>query len=153
MEKSVDQLVRQQYLVPRRSVVKLRQLSKSHRVSATEIVRRAIDAYDPQADEANSQQRAALELLSQVHGELRKVMRRIDADLTELHRRQRALEDGSVQQQARRDAENWLRRNPQALDDLAAWFGAAATAPDVRSGGKAGGRAGGGAARMRALRR
>ena len=46
MDKPVDELMRQQYLVPRRSVAKLRQLSRQHKVSVTEIVRRAIDAYD-----------------------------------------------------------------------------------------------------------
>jgi hypothetical protein len=125
MDRSVDELVRQQYLVPRRSVAKLRQLSKSQKVSATEIVRRAIDAYDPKSDDRSAQEAAALELLAEVHGALRKAMRRIDTDLAALRLRQRALDDGSVRAQARRDTEVWLKRNPQALAGFAELFGGA----------------------------
>jgi hypothetical protein len=123
MDRSVDELVRQQYLVPRRSVAKLRQLSKSQKVSATEIVRRAIDAYDPKSDDRSAQEAAALELLAEVHGALRKAMRRIDTDMAALRLRQRALDDGSVRAQARRDTEVWLKRNPQALAGFAELFG------------------------------
>src|SRR5471032_3202844 len=122
MDRSVDELVRQQYLVPRRSVAKLRQLSKSQKVSATEIVRRAIDAYDPKSDDRSAQEAAALELLAEVHGALRKAMRRIDTDMAALRLRQRALDDGRGRDQARRDTEVWLRRNPQALAGFAELF-------------------------------
>ena len=54
----------EQYLVPRRSVAKLqRQLSRQHKVSVTEIVRRAIEAYDPSSGDRAVQEAAALELL------------------------------------------------------------------------------------------
>ena len=122
MDRTPDQLVRQQYLVPRRSVAKLRRLSKAQRVSATEIVRRAIDAYDPLSPDRAVREAAALDLLGQVHGELRKAMRRIDADLAALRTRQRALDDGSLRTRARRDTENWLRRNPEALAVAAELF-------------------------------
>jgi hypothetical protein len=123
MEKAVDQLVRQQYLVPRRSVAKLRQLSKQQKVSATEIVRRAIEAYDPGSETQAAQEAAALGLLAEVHGQLRKAMRRIDSGLSALQARQRALEQGRISAAARKDAENWLRRNPQALEGLTELFG------------------------------
>jgi len=122
MDRTVDELVRQQYLVPRRSVAKLRQLSKAQRVSATEIVRRAIEAYDPPSLERAEREAAALDLLGQVHGELRKALRRIDADLAALRTRQQALDDGSVRKQARRDTQSWLRRNPRALAAAAKLF-------------------------------
>jgi len=125
MDRTVDELVRQQYLVPRRSVAKLRQLSKSQKVSATEIVRRAIDAYDPKSGDRTAQEAAALELLAEVHGALRKAMRRIDTDMAALRLRQRALDDGRVRDQARRDTEVWLKRNPQALAGFAELFGGA----------------------------
>jgi hypothetical protein len=125
MDRTVDELVRQQYLVPRRSVAKLRQLSKSQKVSATEIVRRAIDAYDPKSDDRTEQEAAALELLAEVHGALRKSMRRIDTDIAALRLRQRALDDGSVRARARRDTEVWLKRNPRALAGFAELFGGA----------------------------
>ena len=119
MDKTVDELVRQQYLVPRRSVAKLRQLSREQKVSATEIVRRAIEAYDPSSGDRAAQEAAALDLLAEVHGQLRKALRRLDEDLTALQTRQRALEDGSLRDRARRDTESWLRRHPQALEAIA----------------------------------
>jgi hypothetical protein len=149
MDKPIDQLVRQQYLVPRRSVTKLRQLSRQHKVSATEIVRRAIDAYDPASEELAVQEAAALDLLAEVHGQLRKAMRRIDANMSALQARQRALDDGKVSAQARRDTESWLRRNPRALEGLTELF-----APDAAGNGAAAGDGGArGGARARALRR
>jgi hypothetical protein len=151
MDKTLDELVRQQYLVPRRSVAKLRQLSRQQKVSATEIVRRAIDAYDPLSGDRAAQEAAALDLLAEVHGQLRKSMRRIDSDMASLQARQRALDDGSLRDQARRDTESWLRRNPQALEGFAELFGA----PARRAGtsGQDATRAGGNGERTRALRR
>jgi hypothetical protein len=149
MEKAIDQLVRQQYLVSRRSVAKLRQLSKQQKVSATEIVRRAIDAYDPLSRDDALQEAAALELLAEVHGQLRKSMRRIDASISALQTRQRALDDGKLRAQARRETESWLRRHPQALEGFMQLFAAEA-------GGKQAAATGGrhvGGARARALRR
>jgi len=152
MDKPVDELLRQQYLVPRRSVAKLRQLSRQHKVSVTEIVRRAIDAYDPLSGDRAVQEAAALELLAEVHGQLRKSMRRIDSEMAALQSRQHALDDGSVRDQARQQTELWLRRNPQALDGFAELFagrtagrsagGTASTASTASNG-----------ARVRALRR
>jgi hypothetical protein len=52
-------------------------------------------------------------------------MRRIDTDMAALRLRQRALDDGSVRAQARRDTEVWLKRNPQALAGFAELFGGA----------------------------
>jgi hypothetical protein len=152
MDKAVDELVRQQYLVPRRSVAKLRQLSRQQKVSATEIVRRAIEAYDPLSGDRAAQEAAALDLLAEVHGQLRKTMRRIDSDMAALQSRQRALEDGSLRDQARRDTESWLRRNPQALEGYAELFGTqprrAGVSADPRPA-----RAAGNGERVRAARR
>ena len=154
MDKPVDELMRQQYLVPRRSVAKLRQLSRQHKVSVTEIVRRAIDAYDPLSGDRAAQEAAALELLAEVHGQLRKSMRRIDSDMAALQSRQRALDDGSVRAEAQQQTEVWLRRNPRALDAFAELFagqpGRGAAGPGATAGN--GARTGVGA-RGRALRR
>jgi hypothetical protein len=138
MDRTVDELIRQQYLVPRRSVAKLRQLSKLQKVSATEIVRRAIDAYDPLSEDRTAQEAAALELLAEVHGELRKAIRRIDSDTAALRLRQRALDDGSLREQARRDADSWLRRNPQAVAGLTELFGGALPGVEPSSGARTG---------------
>ena len=153
MDKPVDELMRQQYLVPRRSVAKLRQLSRQHKVSVTEIVRRAIEAYDPLSGDRAAQEAAALELLAEVHGQLRKSMRRIDSDLAALQARQRALDDGSVREQARHQTEGWLRRNPQALDAFAELFAGRPAAATASATAGSGTRTGGNGARVRALRR
>jgi hypothetical protein len=150
MDKPVDELLRQQYLVPRRSVAKLRQLSRQNKVSVTEIVRRAIEAYEPLSGDRAAQEAAALELLAEVHGQLRKSIRRIDSDLAALQSRQRALDDGSVRDQARQQTEGWLRRNPRALDAFAELFAGQPT-PGATAGD--GARTGGNGARVRALRR
>jgi hypothetical protein len=152
MDKAIDELVRQQYLVPRRSVAKLRLLSRQQKVSATEIVRRAIEAYDPLSGDRVAQEAAALDLLAEVHGQLRKTMRRIDSDMAALQSRQRALEDGSLRDQARRDTESWLRRNPQALEDFAELFGAQPRRAGVNSAPRPA-RAAGNGERVRAARR
>jgi hypothetical protein len=152
MDKPVDELLRQQYLVPRRSVAKLRQLSRQHKVSVTEIVRRAIEAYDPLSGDRAAQEAAALELLAEVHGQLRKSMRRIDSDMAALQSRQRALDDGSVREQARQQTEGWLRRNPQALDTFAELFAGQPARGGAASGGT-GAKSGGNGTRVRALRR
>jgi hypothetical protein len=165
MDKTVDELIRQQYLVPRRSVAKLRQLSKQQKVSATEIVRRAIDAYDPLSGDRVAQEAAALDLLAEVHGELRKAMRRIDTDMAALRQRQQALGDGRVRDRARRETESWLRQHPRALAGFADLFavepggtvsgnGASASASASGNGTRSGAARGtAGGARVRALRR
>jgi hypothetical protein len=159
MDKTVDELIRQQYLVPRRSVAKLRQLSKQQKVSATEIVRRAIEAYDPLSGDRAAQEAAALDLLAEVHGQLRKAMRRIDTDLAALQQRQQALGDGRVRDQARRETQSWLRQHPRALAGFADLFavetGGAVPGNGVSGNGNRSGAARGtaGGARVRALRR
>ncbi len=152
MHSTDDELLRQQYLVPRRSVAKLRQLSKEQKVSATEIVRRAIDAYDPLSQDRTAQESAALDMLAQVHGALRKAIRRIDSDTAALRLRQRALEDGSVRERARRDAQSWLRRNPQALAGFVQLF-ANATAQGSASRARGTPARAAGGARVRVLPR
>jgi hypothetical protein len=108
-----------------------------------------------------AQEAAALDLLAEVHGELRKAMRRIDTDMAALRQRQQALGDGRVRDRARRETESWLRQHPRALAGFADLFavepggtvsgnGASASGNGTRSGA-ARGTAGG--ARVRALRR
>jgi hypothetical protein len=72
-----------------------------------------------------------------------------------LQSRQRALDDGSVRDQARRQTEVWLRRHPQALDAFAELFagGPAVGAAVAGSSAASGSRTGGNGTRVRALRR
>jgi hypothetical protein len=123
MEKRAERLIRQQYLVPRRSVTKLKELSKVERVSATEIVRRAIDAYDPAAVPVPPQdEAAAVDLLDGLHGQLRALLERIDAELAQLKKRHDDLAGGKLRRKVRRETEEWARRNPEALAGLADLF-------------------------------
>lgn len=46
-EEAQERLVRKQFLISSAQEAKLKQLAKDHGVSAGEMVRRAIDAYDP----------------------------------------------------------------------------------------------------------
>ena len=48
MQADTPPLIRKQYLVSQRHVLKLERLAKHKRTSATAIVREAIDAYDPE---------------------------------------------------------------------------------------------------------
>jgi hypothetical protein len=123
MEKRAERLIRQQYLVPRRSVVKLKELSKAERVSATEIVRRAIDAYDPAAVPVPPQdEAAAVDLMEGLHGQLRALLERIDAELADLTKRHESLAGGKLRRKVRRETEEWAKRNPAALAGLAELF-------------------------------
>ena len=78
--------MRRQYLVTEDNVEKLRDISKSEGISATEVVRRAIDAYQPRGDteleelvemmsnsvhEAIKEVRSARKIVRQVNKEFR----------------------------------------------------------------------------------
>src|SRR5882757_4312993 len=96
--------MRQQYLVPRKSVKKLREMSRREGVSAGALVRRAIEAYtsgniltEPEEEVAS---RA---VLKDIHAQVRAALTRIDASLSEIRARERALTDGTFRAQ-------WLPR-------------------------------------------
>jgi hypothetical protein len=80
-------------------------------------------------------------------------MRRIDSEMAALQSRQRALDDGSVREQARHQTELWLRRNPQALDEFAELFAGTPSASTAGSTAGNGARTGSNGGRVRALRR
>jgi Ribbon-helix-helix protein, copG family len=73
-------LMRQQYLVPRKSVKRLREMSRREGVSAGELVRRAIEAYtsgkvltEPE-EEVTSRS-----VVKDIHTQVRSVLTRFDA--------------------------------------------------------------------------
>jgi hypothetical protein len=108
------ELMRQQYLVPRASVKKLKQMSRREGVSAGELARRAIEAYTSGKVLSESEDEgAARALLHDVHAQVRVSLKRIDAMLVELRSRERALSDGSLRAQVRRETQEWLRGHPQ----------------------------------------
>src|SRR6202789_1442081 len=96
MSAPAEDLMRQQYLVPRKSVKKLREMSRREGVSAGALVRRAIEAYasgniltEPEEEVAS---RA---VLKDIHSQVRAALTRIDASLSEIRARERALADGT----------------------------------------------------------
>ena len=96
MSTKAEDLMRQQYLVPRKSVKKLREMSRREGISAGELVRRAIDAYTsgkilPEPEE----EVASRAVLKDIHAQVRAALARIDANLSEIRERGRARADGT----------------------------------------------------------
>src|SRR5271168_3312979 len=96
MSAKAEDLMRQQYLVPRKSVKKLREMSRREGVSAGELARRAIDAYtsgniltEPE------EEMASRAVLKDIHAQVRTVLKRIDANLSDMRAREQALADGT----------------------------------------------------------
>ena len=96
MASKAEALLRQQYLVPQKSVRKLRELSRLRGVSAGELARRAIEAYlSGDAPQNPEDERAALSLLEEIHAKVAATLSRIE-HLAETNRtREQALNDGS----------------------------------------------------------
>ena len=90
MSAKAEELMRQQYLVPRKSVKKLREMSRREGVSAGELARRAIEAYTSGKVLTESEEEAAARtLLEDIHGQVRAALKRIDASLAEIRGRER----------------------------------------------------------------
>ena len=119
MSVKAEDLMRQQYLVPRKSVKKLREMSRREGVSAGELVRRAIEAYTSgnvlTEPEEESGSRAALK---DVHAQLRATLARIDVSLAEVRARERALADGSFRAQVVAETRAWFDANPEQAQGI-----------------------------------
>jgi hypothetical protein len=123
-QKGKSALLRQQYLIPRRSIEKVRALGRKAGVPATEIVRRAIEAYDPERLALSSEQDEiqARALLDEIHASLRETIARVDESLAVYGAKLARLEDGSVRNQVRTQTLEWLERNQQAAARLQELF-------------------------------
>src|ERR1700736_1098669 len=96
MSAKAQDLMRQQYLVPRKSVKKLREMSRREGVSAGELARRAIEAYTSGNVIAEPEEEmASRAVLKDIHSQVRTVLMRIDASLAEIRARERAIADGN----------------------------------------------------------
>jgi hypothetical protein len=122
MSAKPEELLRQQYLVPRKSVKKLREMSRREGVSAGELARRAIEAYTSGKTLSETEEDvAARALLQDIHSQLRTTLKRIDASLLEVRARERALADGTFRTKIRKETEAWLEAHPheaRGLSDL-----------------------------------
>jgi len=129
MSAKAEALMRQQYLVPRKSVKKLREMSRREGVSAGELARRAIEAYtsgkivtEPEEEVAS---RAALK---DIHTQVRAVLTRIDANLSEIRARERALTDGTFRAQVVAETRAWFNAHPEKAQGIVELFAPQATA-------------------------
>ena len=119
MNAKAESLLRQQYLVPRRSVKKLREMSRKEGVSTGELARRAIEAYTSGRVLSESEEEtAARALLVEVHGAVRDVLKRIDVSLAEVRKRERAFDEGAFRAQAREETMEWLRGHPEEAEAI-----------------------------------
>jgi hypothetical protein len=127
MSTKAEDLMRQQYLVPRKSVKKLRDMSRREGVSAGELARRAIEAYTSGKVLTESEEDAAARsVLKDIHAQVRATLSRIDASLGEIRARERALADGSLRAQVVRETQAWFEAHPHEARGIAELF-----APDA----------------------
>jgi hypothetical protein len=123
MNAKAETLLRQQYLVPRRSVKKLQEMSRKEGVSTGELARRAIEAYTSGRVLTESEEEiAARALLEEVHNTLRDVLKRIDVSLAEVRERERAFDQRAFRARVRDETISWLRGHPEEAEAIAKLF-------------------------------
>ena len=120
MNTKAETLLRQQYLVPRRSVKKLQEMSRKEGVSTGELARRAIEAYTSgRVLSGSEEETAARALLEEIHDTVRDVLKRIDASLAEVRERERASDQRGFRAQVREETMAWLRGHPEEAEAIA----------------------------------
>ena len=123
MSAKAQDLMRQQYLVPRRSVKKLREMSRREGVSAGELARRAIEAYTSgNVIAAPEEEMASRAALKDIHNQVRAVLTRIDASLFEIRASERALTDGTFRAQVVAETRAWFDAHPEEAQGILELF-------------------------------
>jgi hypothetical protein len=121
--------MRQQYLLPRKSVKKLREMSRREGVSAGELARRAIEAYTSwnilTEPEKEVTPRAVLQY---IHTQVRAALTRIDASLSEIRASERSLDDGTFRAQVVGETRAWFDAHPEEAQGVVELFAPQATA-------------------------
>ena len=129
MSAKAEELMRQQYLVPRKSVKKLREMSRREGVSAGELARRAIEAYTSgNALTEPEEEVASRAVLKDIHTQVRSVLARIDASLPEIRARERALADGTFRAQVVAETRAWFDAHPEEAQGIVELFAPQAAA-------------------------
>jgi hypothetical protein len=129
MSTKAEDLMRQQYLVPRKSVKKLREMSRREGVSAGELARRAIEAYTSgNVIAAPEEEMASRAVLKDIHNQVRSVLTRIDASLSEIRASERALADGTFRAQVVAETRAWFDAHPEEAQGIVELFASRATA-------------------------
>jgi hypothetical protein len=123
MSAKAEDLMRQQYLVPRKSVKKLREMSRREGVSAGELARRAIEAYTSgNALTEPEEQAASRAVLKDIHIQVRATLRRIDASLSEIRASERAFADGGFRAQVVAETRAWFDAHPEEAQGIVELF-------------------------------
>jgi hypothetical protein len=128
MSAKAQDLVRQQYLVPRKSVKKLREMSRREGVSAGELARRAIEAYTSRNITEPEVEVASRALLKDIHTQVRAALTRIDVGLSEIRARERALTDGTFRTPVVAETRAWFDAHPEEAQGIVELFAPQATA-------------------------
>jgi enamine deaminase RidA (YjgF/YER057c/UK114 family) len=129
MSAKAEDLMRQQYLVPRKSVKKLREMSRREGVSAGELARRAIEAYTSGNVLTEPEEEAALRaVLKDIHAQVRAALTRIDASLSEIRASERRLADGTFRAQVAAETRAWFDAHSDEAQGIVEFFAPRATA-------------------------
>jgi enamine deaminase RidA (YjgF/YER057c/UK114 family) len=129
MSVKAEELMRQQYLVPRKSVKKLREMSRREGVSAGELARRAIEAYTSgNVIAVPEEEMASRAVLKDIHNQVRTVLTRIDASLSEIRASERALADGTFRAQVVAETRAWFDAHPDEAQGIVELFAPQAAA-------------------------
>ena len=129
MSAKAEDLMRQQYLVPRKSVKKLREMSRREGVSAGELARRAIEAYTSGNVLTEPEEEAASRaVLKDIHAQVRAVLTRIDVSLAEIRESEQRLADGTFRAQVVAETRAWFDAHPEEAQGIVEFFAPRATA-------------------------
>jgi len=129
MSAKAEKLIRQQYLVPRRSVTKLREMSRREGVSAGELARRAIEAFISGAVLTEPEEEAASRaVLKDIHAQVRATLTRIDSSLSEIRASERRLADPAFRAQVVAETRAWFDAHPEEALGIVELFAPRASA-------------------------
>lgn len=100
---------------------KVRRISEREKVSGSEVIRRAIQAYDPDLDhDLDREVEAALEAMAEsirdTHSELAALRKRLDEPMSHAYRKR-------AREKARDEVRAHFAAHPEELDALADYFG------------------------------
>jgi hypothetical protein len=129
MSAKAEDLMRQQYLVPRKNVKKLREMSRREGVSAGELARRAIEAYTSGNILTEPEEDAAFRaVLKDIHSQVRATLTRIDASLSEIQASERRLADGTFRAQVIAETKAWFEAHRDQAEGIVEFLAPEATA-------------------------
>ena len=117
---NVEPMLRKQYLIPRAAAKKVEQISRKHKVSAAEVVRRAIESYEPSSEDFGEAE--LLAFLEQTETLLSGTVERIDAVHADLTQRLDAIERGEQRDEVRNEVRQWAAKHPEGVEKLARLF-------------------------------